>query len=231
MHSSNRRPQIVSCDRPKIPCKHSLRYGISSFHIDSTKGNGAHLSHIKYLTQQEADLVCTIEIWTSVECIMRWMILIGNLISHPNRHGEMYFIEDFGLFSSFLQPTLAVPIARLDIIYPKQNGDLVCVVETSYDRPMMWILMTECILVGGLNRQHLSVIWAPMWLWSNIFLNELISKWRCRYEMVLIYQTPNAHVRLSGILTGNAMAAAAVKKIMRENRNWNRQNLSGFERV
>jgi hypothetical protein len=31
--------------------------------------------------------------------------------------------------------------------------------------------------------------------------------------MVLIYQPPNAHVRISGILLRNAMAAAAVKKI------------------
>jgi hypothetical protein len=31
--------------------------------------------------------------------------------------------------------------------------------------------------------------------------------------MVLIYQPPNAHVRISGILPSNAMAAAAVKKI------------------
>jgi hypothetical protein len=37
-----------------------------------------------------------------------------------------------------------------------------------------------------------------------------ISKGRCRYEMVLIYQAPNVHVR---ILLRNAMAAAAVKKI------------------
>jgi hypothetical protein len=35
----------------------------------------------------------------------------------------------------------------------------------------------------------------------------------CRYEMVLIYQPPNAHVRISWILLRNAMAAAAVKKI------------------
>jgi hypothetical protein len=32
-------------------------------------------------------------------------------------------------------------------------------------------------------------------------------------EMVLIFQPPNAHVRISGILLRNAMAAAAVKKI------------------
>jgi hypothetical protein len=31
--------------------------------------------------------------------------------------------------------------------------------------------------------------------------------------MVLIYQSPNAHVRISGILLRNAMAAVAVKKI------------------
>jgi hypothetical protein len=31
--------------------------------------------------------------------------------------------------------------------------------------------------------------------------------------MILIYQPPNAHVRISGILLRNAMAAAAVKKI------------------
>jgi hypothetical protein len=31
--------------------------------------------------------------------------------------------------------------------------------------------------------------------------------------MVLIYQPPNAHVRISWILLRNAMAAAAVKKI------------------
>jgi hypothetical protein len=31
--------------------------------------------------------------------------------------------------------------------------------------------------------------------------------------MVLIYQPPNAHVRISGILPSNAMAAVAVKKI------------------
>jgi hypothetical protein len=31
-----------------------------------------------------------------------------------------------------------------------------------------------------------------------------------------IYQPPNAHVRISGILLNNAMAAAAVKKIYRE---------------
>jgi hypothetical protein len=31
--------------------------------------------------------------------------------------------------------------------------------------------------------------------------------------MVLIYQPPNAHVRISGILPSNAMAGAAVKKI------------------
>jgi hypothetical protein len=33
------------------------------------------------------------------------------------------------------------------------------------------------------------------------------------FEMVLIYQRPNAHVRISWILLRNAMAAAAVKKI------------------
>jgi hypothetical protein len=32
-------------------------------------------------------------------------------------------------------------------------------------------------------------------------------------EMVLIYQPPNAHVRISWILLSNTMAAAAVKKI------------------
>jgi hypothetical protein len=32
--------------------------------------------------------------------------------------------------------------------------------------------------------------------------------------MVLIYQPPNAHVRISWILLRNAMAAAAVKKII-----------------
>jgi hypothetical protein len=42
-----------------------------------------------------------------------------------------------------------------------------------------------------------------------------ISKLHCRYEMVLIYQPPNAHVRNSRILLSNAMAAAAVKKIYR----------------
>jgi hypothetical protein len=31
--------------------------------------------------------------------------------------------------------------------------------------------------------------------------------------MVLIYQSPNAHVQISWILLRNAMAAAAVKKI------------------
>jgi hypothetical protein len=31
--------------------------------------------------------------------------------------------------------------------------------------------------------------------------------------MILIYQPPNAHVRISGILLRNAMAVAAVKKI------------------
>jgi hypothetical protein len=36
---------------------------------------------------------------------------------------------------------------------------------------------------------------------------------RCRYEMVFIYQPPNAHVRISWILVRNAMAAAAVKNI------------------
>jgi hypothetical protein len=52
----------------------------------------------------------------------------------------------------------------------------------------------------------------------------IISKGRCQFnsiqfkivyhdEMVLIYQPPNAHVRISGILLSNAMAAAAVKKI------------------
>jgi hypothetical protein len=39
------------------------------------------------------------------------------------------------------------------------------------------------------------------------------SKGRCRYEMVLIYQPPNAHVRNSRILLSNAMAVAAVKNI------------------
>jgi hypothetical protein len=34
-----------------------------------------------------------------------------------------------------------------------------------------------------------------------------------RNKMILIYQPPNAHVRISGILLSNAMAAAAVKKI------------------
>jgi hypothetical protein len=44
------------------------------------------------------------------------------------------------------------------------------------------------------------------WIWN--------SDWgRCRYEMVLIYQPPNAHVQISGILLSNAMAAPAVKKI------------------
>jgi hypothetical protein len=33
------------------------------------------------------------------------------------------------------------------------------------------------------------------------------------FEMVLNYQPPNAHVRISGILPSNAMAAVAVKKI------------------
>jgi hypothetical protein len=34
------------------------------------------------------------------------------------------------------------------------------------------------------------------------------------YEMILIYQPPNAHMRISGILLRNALAAAAaVKKI------------------
>jgi hypothetical protein len=42
-----------------------------------------------------------------------------------------------------------------------------------------------------------------------------ISKGRCRYEMVLIFQPPNAHVRISRILLGNAMAMAGVKKIYR----------------
>jgi hypothetical protein len=32
--------------------------------------------------------------------------------------------------------------------------------------------------------------------------------------MVLIHQPPNAHVRISGILPSNAMATAAVKKIL-----------------
>jgi hypothetical protein len=41
----------------------------------------------------------------------------------------------------------------------------------------------------------------------------IISKGRCHYEMVLIYQPPNAHVRISGILLRNAMAVAAVKNI------------------
>jgi hypothetical protein len=35
----------------------------------------------------------------------------------------------------------------------------------------------------------------------------------CPFEMVLIYQPPNAHVQISWILLCNAMAAAAVKKI------------------
>jgi hypothetical protein len=33
--------------------------------------------------------------------------------------------------------------------------------------------------------------------------------------MVLIYQPPNAHVRISGMLPSNAMAAAAVEKIVK----------------
>jgi hypothetical protein len=33
--------------------------------------------------------------------------------------------------------------------------------------------------------------------------------------MVLFYQPPNAHVRISGILPSHAMVAAAVKKIYR----------------
>jgi hypothetical protein len=40
-----------------------------------------------------------------------------------------------------------------------------------------------------------------------------IWKVRCRYEMFYIYQPPNAHVWISGILLSNAMAAAAVKNI------------------
>jgi hypothetical protein len=37
---------------------------------------------------------------------------------------------------------------------------------------------------------------------------QTISKGRCRYEMVFIYQPPNAHVRNLRIFLSNAMAAA-----------------------
>jgi hypothetical protein len=47
----------------------------------------------------------------------------------------------------------------------------------------------------------------------------IISKGRCHYEMVLIYQPPNAHVQISEILLRNALAAAAVKKIYRREGN------------
>jgi hypothetical protein len=44
-------------------------------------------------------------------------------------------------------------------------------------------------------------------------VNATIWKGHCHYEMFCIYQPPNAHVRISGTLSSNAMAAVAVKKI------------------
>jgi hypothetical protein len=50
-------------------------------------------------------------------------------------------------------------------------------------------------------------------LWLEQKAHQSLPPNRCHYEMVLIYQPLNAHVRISGILLCIAMAAAAVKKI------------------